>query len=112
MAVDDGGERGAQIRKRIDRIEFAGLYKRGNGRPVLRSGIMSSEERVLAIEGYRSDGSLDGVVVDLDPTVTQEDAEAVPVFGDIGECFAKRRLASDAGTMMRKPGPHVGNQWR
>jgi hypothetical protein len=42
---------------------------------------MACEERVLVIERYRSDGSLDGVVVDLDPTVTREDAEAVPVFG-------------------------------
>ena len=44
-------------------------------------------------------------VVDLDATVGQEYTEPIPVFGDIGERFAKRRLASDAGTMMGEPGP-------
>ncbi|KGE80669.1 hypothetical protein LW14_22060, partial [Rhizobium sp. H41] len=45
--------------------------------------------------------------VDLDPTVGQEDAKAIPVFGDVGKRFAKRRFASDAGTMMREPVPRV-----
>ena len=30
-------------------------------------GVVSREERVLAIEGNRPDGALDTVVVDLDP---------------------------------------------
>ncbi len=58
------------------------------------------------------DGSLDGVVVDLDATVTQEDAEAIPIFGDLGERFAERRLHSYTSTMMRQRGPDVGDQWR
>lgn len=35
VAIDDGGEGGGQIGKRIDGVEFAGLDERGNGRPVL-----------------------------------------------------------------------------
>ena len=58
MAVDDRGERGGQIGQRIDRVEFAGLYKRGDGRPILGSGIVARKERVLAIESNRPDGSL------------------------------------------------------
>lgn len=54
---------------------------------------------------------VDPTVVDLDATIGQEDAEAVPGFGDIGESFAKRRLASDAGTMVGEPGPPVRDQW-
>ena len=52
------------------------------------------------------------VVVDLDPAVGKEDAEAIPVFGDVGKRFAERRFTSDAGAMLRQPGSHVGNQWR
>ncbi len=48
------------------------------------------------------DGSLDCVVVDLNATVGQQDTEAVPVFGEIGERFAERRFASDAAA--RTPG--------
>lgn len=64
---------------------------------------MAREERVLAIEGNRPDGSLDCIVVDLDTTISQEDAEAVPVFCEIGKRFAERRLASNAGAMMGEP---------
>ncbi|MCY1385009.1 hypothetical protein D9M69_733290 [compost metagenome] len=36
---------------------------------------MTCEERVLSIEGYRPDGPLDGVVVDLDAPVGQEELQ-------------------------------------
>lgn len=111
MTVGDGSERCGEVGKWIDGIELARLDKGGDGRPVLRSRVMPGEERVLAIEGYWPNGSFDGIVVDLDATVGQEDAEPILVFCDIGQRFAERRLASDTGTMMREPGPHVGDQW-
>lgn len=112
VTINDGGERPSQVAERIDSIELAGLYEGRDGRPVLRCGVVPGEESILTVQGYRSDGSLDGVVVDLDAPVSQEDAEPIPVFGDIGESFAERRLASDRGTMMREPGPHVCDQRR
>jgi hypothetical protein len=62
--------------------------------------------------GYRPDGPLNGIIVDLDPTNGQEGTESIPVFGDIGERFAKRRFARDAGAIMHQPGPNVCNQCR
>ena len=112
MAIDDGGQGPGQIRIRIDGIELASLDQRGDDSPVLRSSVMSGEERVLPIESNRPNGSLDAVVVDLDATVGQIDAEPIPVFGDIGECFAERLLASDAGPMKHEPCPHVCDQRR
>lgn len=82
VAIDDGGERGGQIRKRIDVVELAGLNKRRDGGPILGSGIVSGGERILTIERYRPDCSLDAIVVNLDAAVSQEGAEAIPVFGD------------------------------
>ena len=73
MTVDDGGQRGGQVGLRIDGIEFAGLDERGDDGPVLRTRIVPGKECVLPIESYRSDGSLDAVVVDLDAAVGQED---------------------------------------
>ena len=112
MAVDDGGQRGAQIGQRLDGIELAGFDERGDGCPVLCSRIVASEERVLAVQRYRPNGSLNAVIVDLDATVGQEDTQAIPEFGDIGDCFSERRLSSDAGTMKREPCLHIGDQRR
>ena len=86
VAIDDGGERAGQVGQRINTIEFASFNERGNGRPVLCSRVMSCKECVLAIEGYRPDGPLDAVVIDLDAAVGQEELQAIPVFGDVGQC--------------------------
>ncbi|ASY73179.1 hypothetical protein N181_31710 [Sinorhizobium fredii USDA 205] len=51
----------------------------------------------------------DAVVVDLNATVAQKEAQSVPVFGDIGQSFAKRGFASDAGTMAATS--KVGSWW-
>jgi len=101
MAIGDSCERGAQVGERIDGIEFAGLDERRDSSPVLRSCVVSCEESILPVQCNRPDCPFDGIVVDLDPAVGQEDTEAIPVFGDIGQSFAERRLASDAGAMMR-----------
>lgn len=46
-------ERAGHVGQRIYGIELARLDKRGDGRPVLCSGIMPGEESILAVEGYR-----------------------------------------------------------
>lgn len=71
---------------------------------------MPSKQGILPVQGNRPDGSFDGIVVDLDPTVSQEGAKANPVFGYISGCLAERRLASDAGAVMRELGPNVCDQ--
>lgn len=50
MAIDDGGERGGQIGLWINAVEFAGLNKRGDGRPILGSSVMAREECVLPVQ--------------------------------------------------------------
>ena len=99
MAADDGGERGGQVGQRIDSIEFAGLNERGDGRPVLGSSVVPCKQRVFPVKGYWPDGSFNGVVVDLDATICQEDTVAVPIFGDIGQSLAERGLRRNAGTV-------------
>lgn len=112
MTVDDGGERGGQVGERIDGIQFAGLNERGDGRPVLSSRVMSSKKCILAIESNRPDGPLYGIVVDLDAPVGQEEFQAIPVFGDVGQGLAEWGLRCDAGAVKDKPGLHVGDEWR
>lgn len=69
MTGDDCPERGGEVGKRINGTELARLYERGNCPPVLCSSVMSSKQGILPAQGNRPDGSFDGIVVDLDPTV-------------------------------------------
>lgn len=112
VGVDDGGKRSGQIGLRIDGIAFARFDQRGDGRPVLGSGIMTRKECVLPVEGNRPDGSLDAIVVDLDAAVGQEELQTIPIFGDIGQSLAERGLHRDAGAVMDEPRLNVGYEWR
>lgn len=112
MAIDDGGECGGQIRLRIDGIEFARFDKRGDCCPVLSTSVVPGKERILAIEGYRPDGPLDTVVVDLDAPIDQKKLQAIPVFGDVGQSLAERGLCCDTDKVMGEPSLHIGDQWR
>ncbi len=112
MTADDGGERGGQICLRIDGVEFAGLNKRGDGRPVLGSSVMARKECVLPVQRNRPDGPLDAIVVDLNAAISQEELQPVPVFGDIGQSLAEWGLRRDACAVMDKPVMQVCDEWR
>jgi hypothetical protein len=64
----------SEIGVRLDGVELAGFDQRRDDRPVLGSAVGSGEQGVLAIEGDRSDGPFDGIGVDLDATVVEEQA--------------------------------------
>ena len=103
MALDDFGERGRQPCVGIDAIHLAGLNERGDDGPVFGTGVVACEEGVFSVQGDGADGAFYSVVVDLDATVGQEAAEAVAVFGDVGERLAQGRFGRGAGAMMGKP---------
>src|SRR6202161_2397598 len=56
--VEDVGDVGL----RLDVVELAGLDQRRDAGPVFGPLVMTSEERVLAIENDRADAALDNVV--------------------------------------------------
>ena len=70
-------------------VELAGLDQRGDDSPVFRPGIVSGEEGVLSVQRDGADGPLDGVAIELDPAIGQEQAQAVPVFGDVLQGLAQ-----------------------
>lgn len=66
--------------------------------PVLRAGVMACKERVLALKGDGAAGALDGVAVHLDPAISQEQDQAVPVFGDVLQGFTRWGFGRDLRT--------------
>ena len=67
VPVDDGPECRGQVG-----VEFAGLDQGRDGGPVCGTGILAREEGVFAVQSDGSDGALDGVGVDPDPSVGEE----------------------------------------
>jgi FkbM family methyltransferase len=57
----------------------------------------SDESRPFSGQGHWPDGVFDGVGIDLDAAVGEEDQKAVPVIGDVGQLF------TDAGRWHAKP---------
>lgn len=99
MAVDDAGDDLAQVGVMVDVVELAGFDERGDGRPVLGAAVGLGEEGILAIEGERPNGPFDGVVVDVDAAVVEEQAKPGPArqgvadrLGELGFLTDQREL--------------------
>jgi hypothetical protein len=73
--VEDVGDVGL----RLDVVELARLDQRRDAGPVFGSLVMTSEERVLAIENDRADAALDNVGVEFDASVVEEADEPFPM---------------------------------
>lgn len=67
-----------QISMWLNSVEFAGLDQRRNDRPVLCPGIVTCEERALAVQCDVADGKLDGVVVEFDAAIFEEEDQPIP----------------------------------
>lgn len=72
VAGEDTGDDVDEVGLRIEAVEFAGLYERGDHCPVLGAAIGSGKERFRAVQSDRSDGALDHVGFDLDAAAVEE----------------------------------------
>ena len=88
---------------RFDSVEFAGLDQGRDDGPVLCASVMSGEQSVFPVQSNGTDGVLDGIVVELDTTIADEQAQAVPVFGDVFQGFPGWGLSRDAGAALGEP---------
>ena len=64
---------------------------------------MTRKESIPSIDCNGSNGALDRIIVDLNSAILQEQAEALPVFGDVFEGFSERGLRRDAGAGVGQP---------
>lgn len=103
VPASNGCQDGGQIALGLDPVEFAGPDQGRDDGPVLRAGIVTCEERIFAIEGDGTDGALHGVAVEFDATIIKEQAQPIPVFGDVFQGLSGWRLGRDAGAVRREP---------
>ena len=88
----------AQVRLGIDAVELGGADQRVDRRGALAAGVGAGEQLVLPSERDRAQGSLGGVVVDLDAAVVAVARQRRP---------ARQRIADRAGELglLRQPSP-------
>ena len=72
---------------------------------------MTGEERVLPVQRDRKDGPLDGIVVELDAAIGEEQHYPWPVFGDVAQGLPERRFRGDASAMKVKPCLYPRDGW-
>ena len=89
VAVGETDECRGQPGVRIDAGELAVLDERGDHRPVVAAFVGAGEQGVLAVEGERTDGALNGVVVEIDATIVEEARQAIPAFEGVADRFAE-----------------------
>jgi hypothetical protein len=64
----------------IDIVELGGLNQRGDGGPVMGTTVGSGEESVFPSQGYRAYGALDGVGIQFQPPIVEEQDQPIPVI--------------------------------
>ena len=78
VTCDKLGEDIGEISFGIDVVEFARFDERSKDRPVLAAAVGTGEQGILAIERERTNGALDYVGIDLDPSIVDEATEPIP----------------------------------
>lgn len=94
------GERLGQPCVRVDAGDLAVFDQRGDNRPVVAALVGAREQGILAVEGEKSDRPLNGVGIELDAAIVEEDAEPAPA----AERVAYRVGQLALGTDLAEPG--------
>lgn len=84
MAVGNRCQGCLKICEGFDAVDLASFDQRGDAAPGDAAFVVAGEERVFAIESYRTDQVFDPVGNDLDAAVAQEGLQPVPVVMDVG----------------------------
>jgi hypothetical protein len=95
---DDPLEHVLQVLEGIEAVHFGALDQRGEDRPGSGAGVRPSEQGVLAACCDNPVQALDGIGVQLDAAIGEEDAQAIPVAQHVTD--RHRHLAGDAGQLL------------
>lgn len=104
VAGDDAGNDVGQVGIWVDAEELASFHEGRDHGPVLGAAVGAGEQSVLTGESERPDGALDGVGVDLDAAVIEEEAQARPAYEGALERVGQLALLADEGEALAKPG--------
>src|ERR1700722_13752520 len=110
MAVGQAFQNVPEIGERLNVVELGGGDERTHRCPSSGSAVGSGEQVVLAAEGDRSDGALDGVGVELKTAVTEEAAKRAPAGQGVADCLCDAAAGRDLRELGLEPCLHIGDQ--
>src|SRR5690349_20953307 len=87
----------------IDAGQLAGLDQRSDCGPMVRSAIGTGEECILACQSQWPDGPFDRIVIDLDTTVVEEQAQPIPSREGIADRLGEFGLLADQCELLAQP---------
>src|SRR3954471_3168191 len=103
--IRNPGQNVTQPSLRIKAIQFCGLDQRQDGRSPFSACIRPCKEPVLPSESNRADGTLGGIVVDLDRTVIEIAAQGGPARQSIADGLRSGALSRQARELPLQPLP-------
>ena len=80
---------------RVDAGVLAVFDECGDHRPVVAALAGACEQSIFEVEGERTDGALDGVVVEIDAAIVEEVDEAVPACERVSDRLAETAFGLD-----------------
>ena len=101
---DKLGERISHPRQRIDVVQLASFDERSSDCPILRTDVVSGEERVFACQNKRPDRARNGIGIDLDAPIIKEAGEPFPVFEAVADRVSKLGTLEDLRQTFLQPG--------
>jgi len=78
MAIDHALKDVLQVGIGLDIVELRSFDERADGGPPLPTPVRTGKHMVLAPKRHRSDGTLDGIVVEFNPAIFEEAVDPQP----------------------------------
>src|SRR5690349_6452221 len=95
-----------EIGERLDVVELCRGDEGANGSPSLGAIVGAGEQMVLAPQRHGSDGTFDGIVVELDTAVVQEMTEGRPAGKGVADRVAEATAARNTTKLRLEPRLH------
>lgn len=105
MAIDHAFEDIAQIGEGLDAVHLGGLDERTDHGPAaaVAAAVRTGEQVVLAAQGNGPDRALDGIVVQIDTAVREEQAKRLPAAQGVADGLGQGSALRRAGQLTFGP---------
>lgn len=107
VAIGEADEEIAQVGVWFNAVHLACADQAGETGPITAAFIMAGKESIAAVHGWTSDRVFDGVGVDVDAAVIQEQPQAVLAFQHMAMTSPRSDLRVTRAALSCQPGEEL-----